>query len=288
MAVLVAALFVGAGAEAQTTHPTFDVTVSGRGRPLVLIPGLLSTGEVWSSTVDRYKDRYELHVLTLAGFGGPSPVGPPFLSRVRDDVIRYVRDRKLERPVIIGHSLGGFLAFWIAATAPDLVGGVVALDGVPYLPALSNAAATPESMHKQADQIKALYASQSKEQLAMQSRMAFASMMTSPADVDRAMTWVAKADAATAGIAVAEMLTTDLREQVAAITAPVLLIGAPGSAPEPMRPTISKNYELQVAKIKGARVVMAPTARHFVMLDDPKFVFSAVDEFLAKRQGAGF
>ena len=142
-------------AAAQTAHPSFKVTVTGKGPAVLLIPGLLSSGEVWDSTVARYQDRYTLHVLTLAGFGGPAPVGAPFLSRVRDEVITYLREQKLQKTVIVGHSLGGFLGFWIAATAPDLVGGLVAVDGVPFLPALGNPAATAESARAQAEQIKA-------------------------------------------------------------------------------------------------------------------------------------
>jgi pimeloyl-ACP methyl ester carboxylesterase len=63
-----------------------------------------------------------------------SPVTfPAPLQTVRDDVLRYIQEKKLDHPVIVGHSLGGFLAFWIAATAPDAVGPLVAVDGVPFL-----------------------------------------------------------------------------------------------------------------------------------------------------------
>lgn len=277
--VVVLALCVTAGA--QTAHPTFDVKVTGRGPGIILIPGLLSAGEVWDTTVERYKDRYTLHVLTLAGFGGPSPVGAPFLSRVRDEVIQYVREQKIQKPVIIGHSLGGFLAFWIGATAPDLVGGIVAVDGVPFLPALANASASVESTKGQADQIKAIYASLSKEQLVAQSRMGLAAMITAPADLERALAWVGKSDGATTGLAVVELMATDLRENVAAITVPTLLIGALGGAPEPMRPTMAKSYAAQVSRVKTVRVVMAEKAQHFIMFDDPSFLFSTLDEFLA-------
>lgn len=109
---------------------------------MILIPGLLSSGDVWSGTVAHFKDRYECHVLTLAGFAGQPAVPPPFLQTVRDDVLRYIQEKKLDHPVIVGHSLGGFLAFWIAATAPDAVGPLVAVDGVPFLPALMDPSAT--------------------------------------------------------------------------------------------------------------------------------------------------
>jgi N-formylmaleamate deformylase len=274
----------GAQAAAQTPHPSFDVKVTGRGPAIVLIPGLLSSGEVWDGAVERYKDRYTLHVLTLAGFGGPAPVGTPFLSRVRDEVITYIREQKLQQPIIVGHSLGGSLGFWIAATAPELVGGLVAVDGVPFLPGLGNPTATADSARAQAEQIKTMYAALSNAELVAQTRMALARMITSPAHLELAAAWAAKSDAATAGVAVAELSTTDLRETVAAITAPTLLIGASGAAPATMRPGMAAAYEAQVSRVKGARVIMADKARHFIMFDDPAFLFAALDDFLAARR----
>lgn len=278
-----AALVLGvtASALAQDAHPSFSVSVSGRGPAIILIPGVLSSGDVWKSTVAKYQQRFTLHTITLAGFGGPPPVGSPFLSRVRDELIGYMRAAKLSKPIVVGHSLGGFMAFWIAATAPDLVGGVIAVDGVPFLPALANPSATADTAAAQAQQIAAIYRSLTPEQLVAQSRMAMTMMITAPADVETAMAWVAKSDAATAGLAIAELSTTDLRADVAKITAPVLLIGAMGSAPAPMRPTFEKSYHAQVARLPGARVKMAPTARHFIMFDDPAFMFAAFDEFLS-------
>lgn len=273
-------LGLAATASAQSAHPSFSVTTTGRGPAVVLIPGLLSSGEVWASTVAKYQDRFRLHTVTLAGFGGPPPVGSPFLPRVRDELISYIRAEKLSKPIVVGHSLGGFLAFWIAAAAPDLIGGVIAVDGVPFLPALANPKATAESLAPQAKQMAALYASMTPDQLMAQSRLAMAAMITAPADVETAMTWVAKSDASTAGIAIAELSSTDLREEIARISAPVLLIAAIGAMPEPMRPMAEQSYRAQIARLPSARVKMAMT-RHFIMLDDPAFLFAAIDEFLA-------
>ena len=281
VAALALAFALAAAAGAQPLHPSFDVQVTGRGPAIVLIPGLLSSGEVWDTTVERYKDRYTLHVLTLAGFGGPAPIGAPFLPRVRDEIIRYVQANSLDRPILVGHSLGGFLSFWIAATAPELVGGVVAVDGVPFLPALMNPAATADGAKAQGEQIRTMYAAFTTDQLVSQSRMALTTMITAPADVERALAWVRVSDPATAGIAVAELMSTDLRRDVAAITAPTLLIGASGAAPDTMQPAFQKAYELQLAAAPKARVIMATKARHFIMFDDPAFLFAALDEFLA-------
>src|SRR5689334_20013832 len=56
-------------ADAQKQSP-FTVKVVGKGRPMILIPGLMCSGDVWDTTVEHYKSSYECHVLTLAGFAG--------------------------------------------------------------------------------------------------------------------------------------------------------------------------------------------------------------------------
>jgi N-formylmaleamate deformylase len=271
--------------ETAGKHPSFAVTRTGHGRSMILIPGLLSSGDVWAGTVAHFQDRYECHVLTLAGFAGQPAVPPPFLRTVRDDVLRYIQEQKLDHPVIVGHSLGGFLAFWIAATAPDAVGPVVAVDGVPFLPALMNPSATAEAGGPQAEPIRKLYGSFTREQLAAQSRMAFTGMIKDPKQVEIATGWSAASDPATAGEAVYELMTTDLRQPVAAIQTPVLLLAAADfAADEASRKQVATSYEAQVAKVPHARVVLAEHARHFIMLDDPGFLFSTMDTFLKEAR----
>ena len=52
--------------------------------------------------------RYD--VVTVAGFVGVPRVPAPMLEKVRDGLAAYIRKNKLDHPVIVGHSLGGFLA----------------------------------------------------------------------------------------------------------------------------------------------------------------------------------
>src|ERR1700735_3866114 len=88
--------------------PSFHVEISGKGKPIILIPGFASSGATWDSTVARYRDRYECHVLTLAGFAGEPRIDAPLLEPVRKDLAAYIREKKMDKPVIVGHSLGGF------------------------------------------------------------------------------------------------------------------------------------------------------------------------------------
>lgn len=263
-------------------HAVFDVTVEGSGPPVILIPGLATTGEVWSGTIERLSDRYQFHVLTLAGFGGPEPLGEPFLPQVARALVEYADERRLERPVLVGHSLGGFVAWLAASEAPDAFGGVVAVDGVPYLPALVDPAADAAAMPARAAAIRAFHDKLTREQFLAQTDLALASMITAESDRARARDWAARTDPRAAGIAIAELMTTDLRERVHRIESPVLLIGALGAAPEPMHESMRAAYRAQVAGVPDAEVVFSESARHFVMLDAPEFLATELEDFLAR------
>jgi len=263
-------------------HEVFEVTVEGSGPPVILIPGLATTGEVWSGTVERLRDRYQLHVLTLAGFGGPEPVGAPFLPRVAAALAEYVDERRLERPVLVGHSLGGFVSLLAASQAPESFAGVVSIDGVPFLPALTDPAADADALAGRAGAIRAFHEKLGREAFLAQTELALSSMITAESDRTRALRWAATTDPATAGIAIEEILTTDLRGRIGSITAPVLLVGALGSVPEPMREPMRAAYRAQVAAAPAAEVVFSDDARHFVMLDAPELLDAELRAFLGR------
>jgi pimeloyl-ACP methyl ester carboxylesterase len=272
--------------QATGGKPSFTVVVRGTGdRSMILIPGLLSSGDVWNAVVEHFSTRYRLHVVTIAGFAGVPSVEGPLLPRVRDDLLAYIREHALDRPVLVGHSLGAVLSLWVASTAPDAVGAIVAVDGVPFGAALMNPRAAVADMEPQADKMRAFYRSMTSEQLELQSRMALAGMITDPAHIARAAEWAKHSSGATAGQAVYELMTTDLREDVARITSDVLLVAAVKAvASTPSRlEAVLKSYEAQVASVPRRRVIAATNALHFVMLDDPQFLLTAMDQFLEAR-----
>ena len=192
------------------------------------------------------------------------------------------RKLSIDRPVLIGHSLGAVIAYSAAVSAPELFGGVVAVDGVPFLPALLDPSATSESVKPQAAGMRRFYAAMSREQVEAGARAAGARMVRDPAQLDRIVAWTGRSDPATLGQALYDVMTTDLRAAVAGVRVPTLLVAAGADAPDAgARATILASYEAQVRAIPDHRVVLAEKARHFVMLDDPEFLYREVDGFLA-------
>jgi N-formylmaleamate deformylase len=130
----------------QVRNVSFKVEVYGKGAPLLLIPGLACSGEVWETTVDSLKDRYECHVLTLPGFAGQPAIAHEgrYLQQVKDEIVDYLRRQNLEAVGLIGHSLGGFLSLQPAAENPERFSAVVVIDAAPFLPALQVPGITSE------------------------------------------------------------------------------------------------------------------------------------------------
>jgi N-formylmaleamate deformylase len=266
--------------------PSFHVEITGKGKPMILIPGFASSGATWDSTVAHYKDRYECHVLTLAGFAGEPRIDAPLLETVRKDLAAYIRDKKMDKPVIVGHSLGGVLALWLAEREPGLVGPLVIVDSLPFLAAVMNPGATAESMKSPADQMRKMFSGPPNEESDKRTETSIKAMVTKPEDVEMIVGWSRKSDRVAMGDALYEMMTTDLRADLDKITSPTLVIGTWIAYKQyATREQVEKNFRVQYAKLGHYDFVLEDTARHFVMLDDPDGFFQAVDRFLgvAKR-----
>jgi pimeloyl-ACP methyl ester carboxylesterase len=263
----------------------FKAVVTGSGPPMILIPGLASGGNVWDGTVAHFKGRYECHVLTLAGFAGQPAMDGPFLEKVRDGIVKYIQEQKLNHPVIIGHSLGGMMAFWLAETAPAQVGPIISVDGVPFFSALMNPAATSESARPGAEQLRSMYAGLSAEKFIANNHQFLSMMITAPANVDLVASLGDKSDPNAVGQAFYDLVTTDLRPGLKSIQEPVLLLGSDSRATdETMKTKIQQAYAAQIAAVPHHKLVFAPTARHFIQLDAPDFFYRETEAFLREYQ----
>ncbi|MCE9668892.1 alpha/beta hydrolase [Myxococcus stipitatus] len=265
-----------------TPPAPFQVKRSGKGRPVLFIPGLASSGEVWDETLAHLQGQYDCHVFTLAGFAGQPAIPAPILPTVRRALADYIRAQGLQKPIIVAHSLGGFLALGLAADAPELVGGLFIVDGLPFLPATMDPNATPESMRPHAEQFRTQARARTAEQRALASRTYLSNDIADPAKVDIAVRWGVDSDAETVAQAYYELVTTDLRPELSRITAPTFVLGSwtrlKGLVP---REVVEAVFRDQFKNLPTARVELHDTARHFIMWDDPTGFFQKLDGFLA-------
>jgi N-formylmaleamate deformylase len=250
------------GAAKDFKPKAFSVEVSGSGRPIIFIPGLGCPGEVWQGTVEHLGDEYESHVLTLSGFAGTKPIKEPLSAAVRRDLTRYIRSKKLVDPVIVGHSMGGFIAFWIASNMPEVVGPIIIVDAGPALSGDIDDAKAFRERWAGADDVE----------FARQAKYMYQGMARNKKRLEPIAALAAKSDRRTLGDAIYEMIITDLTEQTAEIKSPVLVILADGG--------LQQRFRSQSENIPNKEIVVIPKTGHFVMIDDPEGFFGALDQFL--------
>ena len=110
-----------------------NVIRQGSGPSVVFLHGLGMSASTWDAVAERLADRHTVLAVDLPGHGGsPSPDDPEAFTRDAaladlDEVIAGLDDV----PVIVGHSLGGYLALAHAATRPDASRGIVVLNTGP-------------------------------------------------------------------------------------------------------------------------------------------------------------
>jgi len=272
-------------ADNPAAHPSFTVRVVGKGRPLLLIPGLTCPGAVWDETVARYQKQYQCHVVSLAGFGGiPAPASnSQLLLNVRDQLLTYIKTQKLNKPVVVGHSLGGFMGLWMSTVQPDAVGPLVIVDSLPFLAAVQNPSTTVEQAKPAAENMRQQM-SQGKLTPAQQRQMVVG-MVTDTARQTLISRWGTASDPATVAQAMYDLYTTDLRQDVARIQQPVLVLGAWaayqqfGATKESTRAIFTQQY----AKLPQHRIEMSEAGKHFLMYDDTQWFFAQTDAFLKQN-----
>lgn len=284
-AVLIGVAIQAPAAKAQSAPAfeprTFEVETAGNGPAMILIPGLASPGRVWKPTLAAFGERYQTHVLTLAGFAGKPPVeATPFLETVTTELADYIRANSLDRPVIVGHSLGGFLALALASAEPALTGPVVVVDALPFMPAAWTPGATPETMRAQAEAMRQGMAAQTPEQFRA-SQLAFVpTMITDSATTREVVSWTSRSDPPTVAQAMYELFTVDLRPRLPQIRVPVLVYGSwVGYSREQIRAT----YEREYAGLEGVKILFSDHGRHFLMYDDPEGLHDTMRVWLGEH-----
>lgn len=277
IALALSLFLLGLVAPALAGTRSFHVEVVGSGPPVILIPGLACNGEVWAGTVTRYRSKHQMHILTLAGFGGQPAASRPSLKAVRDELLLYIREHHLGKPILVGHSLGGFLALWLASSVPDQVGGVIVVDALPFLPAAQDPTATADSVRPRAQALHDQTMQLTPEAFSAQSRAVLGTMITDPKEIETVARYSSRSDQKTVATAMFEMMTTDLRSTLAAVHVPTL--GLAAAAPWGAD-SVRTIYKAQYAGLTTLRLVLAERARHFIMLDDPSFFYAQLDGVL--------
>lgn len=270
-------------AENSSSIKQFVSQVSGSGKPVILIPGLMSDGQVWKELVSTLTKTYQVHTINIAGFASTAAIADPSLNALKQQLLAYIDTHQLYRPAVIGHSLGGFMSFWLSTQAPTNIGPIISVDGLPFIGPVFTGSnlSTVESLAGQAQQIKIMYSAMSQQQLIEQARYGLSIQASSDEAKEKVMSMVQTSDPKTVGQAIYSLMSHDLRQDIAKITSAVLLLGASGGFDtNEQKDAMQRLYAQQLQALPSAQLLMNSNSRHFIMLDDPKWLEVQVTSFL--------
>jgi pimeloyl-ACP methyl ester carboxylesterase len=254
-----------------------------RGRALILIPGLATGGWVWQETVRAFSADHVVYVLTLPGFDGRPPAPSTAFASAKAAVGKLIEQRRLDKPVIVGHSLGATMALALAEDRPAQVGGVVAIDGLPVMPGTE--ALSPADRSRIAEGMKARMAGLNPVLFAGQQKGYMRTIgVLDMGKADDMALLTGRSDPASVGQYAADVLALDLRPGLKNIQAPVLVISPffdADASQQGITADVKADYyrSLMQGAPKVEVAVVAP-ARHFAMIDQPQQVNDAIRKYL--------
>lgn len=264
------------------------VTVMGSGPDVVLIPGLASTPAVWASTIAALPG-YRYHLIHVSGFAG-RPAGAnaegSYLVPVADEIARYISEAHLDRPAVVGHSMGGTWTILVASRHPELVGKAMVVDMLPAIGAMfRRPGMTDEQFNGFIDQMQATMANAPADQRRMFTTMSIGQMTRTESMKQSIVDESLASDQAVAAQGFADLARTSLLEDVGRIRAPlVVLYTDPGGAAQmgltPER--IDTLYQMSYRAAPQAVVRRVPDTMHFIMYDNPAFFQAQLRDFLTQ------
>jgi pimeloyl-[acyl-carrier protein] methyl ester esterase len=270
--------------EATLFTPTrFSAEITGEGPDVILIPGLTSSRDVWDATVAQLSATHRVHALQLSGFAG-EPVGAaagdgPIVQPFVDELNAYIEHNHITRPAVIGHSLGGVSALILARDHPTSVGRVMVVDALPFFSLLIDPAATSQSIEPQAAAARDQMLAMSNEQFAAGQAATITRLVRTESQRQIATDWSLESDRSAVARGMYDIMTTDLRPDLASIQTPVTIVYAsdPAIAPEA---AITQFYTGLYAPLPNHRLVQIRETYHYIPLDNPTAFAAAVEEFL--------
>jgi len=110
-------------------NTNISFTDSGKGNTIVLLHGFLENKKMWSEYVALFSEKYRVVTIDLLGHGESDCLG--YVHKMEDNadaVNAVLEDLKIEKAIIVGHSMGGYVGLAFAELYPDKIRKLVLLN----------------------------------------------------------------------------------------------------------------------------------------------------------------
>lgn len=256
----------------------FTVTKTGKGDPMLFLPGFTTPGTIWNDTIEALKLNKTTYTFSYAGFNGNTPIEMPWYETVKNEIINYVKSNKLQDIVIVGHSMGGNLAIDIAIALPNQVSKLVIVDSLPNMKAVMMPNVPAENLIYESPYNQQMI-NMNDEQFKGMANMMASNMTNTKEKISTLTQWILEADRKTYAYGYTDLLKLDQTKMLSKIKTKTLILGASF----PSVDIAKANFEKQYALLENKTIEMATNSKHFIMFDQAEWFYSKVSTFIANE-----
>lgn len=258
----------------QTKPYPFEIKITGQGKQsIIFIPGFASSGEVWNETKSIYEKDFTCYTLTMAGFAEVKAQPNATFTNWENKIANYIKENKIEKPIVIGHSMGGGLALALASDYPELIEKIIVVDALPCLAALMNPAFKTEEKPDCSAMINQM-TSATDEQFYQMQKMSISRLVADISKQELVVGWSVKSDRRTFAEMYCDFSNTDLREKIKTIKCPSLILL------EAYFKNIKPAVEEQYKNLGNANIQYSNKGLHFIMYDDKEWYLKQLNNFI--------
>ena len=247
---------------------------SGKGKPILFLPGFGTSGEIWDQVISKFPD-HESITLTYAGFDGVAPIGFPWYSQITAELINFVEENNLQELTVVGHSMGGNLAIELVQAVSGKIDHLVLVDALPCMREVMMPGVPAEALSYDGDYNKQLLNMSAADFEVYASQMA-QGMATETQDHQQLKDWMIAADRETFVKGYTDLLKLDLRTGLESIKIPVLIL----VADQPYGAQALETMKIQYRGLQKKELKMAQNSRHFIMMDQPEWLVQELQRLI--------
>lgn len=104
---------------------------AGEGRPLVIIHGLFGSSKNWITNAKELSKVGQVYAIDVRNHGESPHSDSHLITDLVEDLKEFILAHNLDKPILIGHSMGGLNALFFALQYPDMIHGLIVLDIAP-------------------------------------------------------------------------------------------------------------------------------------------------------------
>jgi 3-oxoadipate enol-lactonase len=118
---------VNASSSLKTRDGRFSYEAAGdpASPALVFLHGIGGAARAWRGQLDYFADSYHSIAWDMPGYGGSAALSTVSIASLADALGDFLHAAGVEKPVIVGHSIGGMIVQQLLAHDPDIAGAVV-------------------------------------------------------------------------------------------------------------------------------------------------------------------